>query len=139
MPLANVEGPQQNGVGHERDKVAIAAIRKAHWAWDKATREWGAVLEQSQHCSATEDSTYEKHLKTTLVNSRATDQIIVDLEKKLIAGTSLLDSELKEAAKSTAKLNTTLKGGNKLMGMIKAWIRHDKAAMSSEANKEMPD
>ena len=31
----------------ERDKVAIAGIRKVHSAFDTATREWGATLSQS--------------------------------------------------------------------------------------------
>ena len=93
-------------------------------------------MQQSERSESTRNSKFEHDLKTGIDVARESDQILVDLEKKFLAGSSLLDEELLEAAKSTNELNNSIKEGNKLAGVLKSWIKHEGLAKRKAAKSE---
>eukprot|EP00959_Pyramimonas_sp_CCMP1952_P256580 5359979-Pyramimonas_sp.AAC.1 len=61
----------------EKSKSAIQALRKVHSGWDRARREFNAVLAQSATCQNSQGSKIEADVRALIVEANDMDDMAV--------------------------------------------------------------
>lgn len=120
---AGTDEKQKNKELNERDKVAVAEVRKTHALADRAMRDFRSVLTQSAENQNTKDCKFEQELEVALARAGELDREILEYELKHLSNTSLLDTDLTTMAKSSKDLVETIQSGRKLVQKLKSWFK----------------
>ena len=107
----------------EATKNGVAQVRKAHNAWDKATRDMSATALSSMDTELTQGSKFEKDMFSTIVLGNVIDEKLVKLETKFIQGLRYTQDELNDIASATESLKGYIKTGTRLTQALKAWFK----------------
>ena len=118
----DAENEKKEKENKERDKITVQNLRKAHSMFERARREWQATVSQSAANQNTTGSKVELDLDTCIIEAGKTDECMMSVERKFLQGTSLVDSDIRNAAEMTTKLLEQIKGANKKQGALKAWF-----------------
>ena len=103
----------------ERDKTALAAIRKAHGMFDKNKRKWNADLDTSKRSEYTAGTKPEKDLSDIVGQCESLHSTIMTTDVKTTQGTALTDAELKAVGEATTQLIKDMKEGQKVAGKLR--------------------
>ena len=106
-----------------RDRLVVAAARKAHTAWDKARREFEGVISHSRENANTKGCKFEKDLGSLIAEGNITDATIVAVEQKHVCGQQLTAAEVQSVATCGKDLKDTMKAGGKLSNAMKQWFK----------------
>ena len=93
----------------ERDKVAVANLRRTHSLWDRARRDYNALVAKSEANENTQGCKFERDLKSIVQQGGPIDQNIQALESKYLCGKDFSDEEIKMGADMANSLVTFIK------------------------------
>lgn len=104
-------------------KAVVAGIRKAHSAWDKACREFEALVRKSSEHPNTKGCKFEKDLKELVTKGQDMDKVLVGLEQTFLTSQKLDDEQIKQATEQAATLHSKIKEGNKKAAALRPWFK----------------
>ena len=61
-------------------------------------------------------------MKALLVSGGTSDETLLNIERKHVAGTALIDKDLEDGARVTNQWVDLIKNGNKLKAHLKSWL-----------------
>ena len=106
-----------------RSKIAVQAIRKWHSAWDRAHREYGALVARSADHPNTTGCKFERDLKDLCTEGEQLDKCLVALEEKYLRGVQFSNQELATGAETTAAMQAKIKEGGKKAAALRPWFK----------------
>ena len=109
--------------GDPRVKVAIGAIRKWHGSWDRAGREFGALVKKSSEHQNTQGCKFENDLKDIIQDGDKIDKKLVDLEAKFLTGADFTDDDIKAGAEQTSLIKNKIKEGSRRASALRPWFK----------------
>ena len=103
----------------DKGKAAVAEIRKTHSVFDKTIREWHGLIAMSEKSDITGGCKFEQLLNDTT----RLDEENMQVERKYLSGTTLLDDDIRTAAARSGELAKLMKDGNKKAAMLMTWLK----------------
>ena len=104
-------------------KVAVAAVRKQHCAWDKQRRDNKAVIELSRTNNNTAGCKFESDLAKLNGETDKTDKKLIDIAATVLQGSNLTDDTIKTATTACGNMATYLKGSREVSSALRTWFK----------------
>jgi len=121
-PQGPAPSPADKG-GTERDKVAIGNLRKTHSAWDRARREYTALVAKSKDHQNTSGCKLETDLGDAVTTGTNLDSKLLTYETKFLEGKAFTDAEIGSIAATVGQLVDIMKTNNKRAAAMKPWFK----------------
>ena len=112
----------------DRDKVAIANLRKTHSAWDRAKRKYTALISKSNQHENTKGCKVETDLGNTVTHGTQLDARMLTYETKFLEGKSFEDKDIADISTVVNQLVDIVKCNNKRSAAMKPWFKLDERA-----------
>jgi hypothetical protein len=104
-------------------KVAVAGIRKAHSAWDRACRDFLALVQRSADHPNTTGCKFQGDLQKIADEGSLIDKALVELEANFLKHGTLSDDDIKKGADEASQVQKKIKEGNKKAAALKPWFK----------------
>ena len=112
---------------NKRDQLAIATMRKCHSSFDKAKREFQAMIQKSMSHANTEGCKFEKDLQGIIEKGQVLDETLLQMETKHLSHALLSNEELSEGAQACEALTALIKAGQSRASAIRGMRKVDAA------------
>jgi len=106
-----------------RDKEAVANVRKANGLWDRAKREYTALVSKSKACSNTQGCTFEQYLEAMIKQGVTLDADLMKHETKFLEGKSYSNDDVSEMSRLATAAVDIIKAGNKKASALRPWFK----------------
>ena len=123
-PGANAVGALPMPAGPSpRDKEAVANVRKTHGLWDRAKREYTALVSKSKACSNTQGCKFEQDLEVTIQQGASLDDDLMKYEIKFLEGRTYSNDDVSEMSRLVTTAVDLIKAGNKKASALRPWFK----------------
>jgi len=107
----------------QRDRAAVAHVRKAHNAWDRCRREFEGVIEHSSVNLNTKGCKFESDLAALIEEGNAADASIIKLEQKFICDQRFSPTEVEDVVRIGKQIKDLTRKGAKISNAMKQWFK----------------
>jgi len=119
----STQGAGPNATPSERDKTAVANVRKTHSLWDRGKREYTALISKSKACANTQGCKFELDLEGAIKEGIKLDASLMLYETKYMEGKAFTNDDVEKMSSLATKTVELIKESNKRAAALRPWFK----------------